>query len=155
MDTSFNKTNELRKSSSANSSNITDELNTDVQINIESDGNETEDSTIKEKDKIKLKNIELINKKDNDDKKSKKEFLVEEITSESPLFGISTESLLEVIWPVILDSYELFWRALELHMMKVYSIYLYIIFFYLSFLFHLFFLTFADRIYLCNCRSIR
>ena len=45
--------------------------------------------------------------------------LVEEIRSESPLFGISTESLLHMLWPTLIVVYELFWRILELHIMKL------------------------------------
>ena len=107
-DTSFSKSGEFRKSSSANSSNITDELNTEIKIDIESDGEkkdgDNEDDNF-EKDNLKMK--------------KNKEYLVDEITSESPLFGITAESLFDLIWPKIIQAYELFWRALELHMMKI------------------------------------
>lgn len=119
VDTSFNKSGEFRKSS-ANSSNITDELNMEVQINIESDSNEPED--VKKQAKKKNDEKKSDDKKEEKDKnkKTNKEFqLVEEITSESPLFDITAESIVEFIWPIILQCYELFWRALELHMMKV------------------------------------
>lgn len=128
-DTSFSKSGEFRKSSSANSSNITDDLNTEIKIDIESDqerGDKTDDETNQplradteeEADRIE-KSKQKKAKDEKASKKMNKEFLVEEITSESPLFGITAESLFEIIWPTILQGYELFWRALELHMMKL------------------------------------
>ena len=119
-DTSFSRSGEFRKSSSANSSNITDELNTEIKIDIDSDqekGDKTDDEVAKDKESGEENEPEK--NKSEKSKKLNKEFLVEEITSESPLFGITAESLFELIWPTILQGYELFWRALELHMMKI------------------------------------
>lgn len=116
-DTAFNKSGEIRKSSSDNSSNITDELNTEIEVKIDMESDDDKKKTDGE-DK-KLEDKDKTPAKDDKSKKMNKEFLVEEITSESPLFGISAESLIEMIWPRILMGYELFWRALELHTMKI------------------------------------
>lgn len=45
--------------------------------------------------------------------------LVEEIRSESPLFGISTESMMDILLTGMKSAYELVWRVLELHILKL------------------------------------